>query len=199
LTLPIFPLTTVLFPGGSLPLRIFETRYMDMAKSCLREGSNFGVCAITSGPEVGAGAAYEMIGCEAKIQDWDMQQLGILQIRVMGQRRFKVSSSSVSPAGLVEAEVEFLEPEVDQVLPEEFVALAALAQRIVRDLEQRRPEAIQKMVEPPYDYASASWVGQRLCEFLPIRHPIKHQLMALSDPLGRLKLVKHFLEQQDIL
>ncbi len=189
----------MLFPGGSLPLRVFETRYMDMAKACLSSGSSFGVCSITSGREVGDSATHEPVGCEALIKDWDMQQLGILQIRVMGQRRFRIESSVVQSSGLIEAEVEFLGVEQDQVLPEEFVPLAALAQRIILDLEARRPEAIQKMVEPPYEYASASWVGRRLCEFLPIPNPIKHQLMQLSDPLGRLNLVKHFLAQQGIL
>jgi uncharacterized protein len=199
LKLPLFLLSTILFPGGSLPLRVFEARYMDMAKACLSAGSTFGVCAITAGQEVGSKASHEMAGCEASIKDWDMEQLGILQIRVAGLRRFTIESSTVLPSGLVEAEVKFIEPEIDQVLPEEYVPLAALAQRIVLDLEQRRSQDIQKMVELPYDYASASWVGQRLCEFLPIPTPIKHQLMVLSDPIGRLKLVQHFLHQQGIL
>jgi uncharacterized protein len=199
LKLPIFPLSTVLFPGGSLPLRVFEARYMEMAKACLSTGSRFGVCVITSGKEVGGAATHEMVGCEAQIKDWDMQQLGILQIRAMGTRRFQVLSTIVQASGLIEAEVEFLEAEPDQVLPEEFVPLAALTQRIILDLVKRSPEPIQKLVEAPYQYASASWVGQRLCEFLPIPNPIKHQLMHLSDPIGRLKLVKHFLEQQGVI
>ncbi len=180
-------------------MRVFETRYMDMAKACLSAGSSFGVCSITSGREVGDTAIHESVGCEALIKDWDMQQLGILQIRVMGHRRFSIVSSVVQSSGLIEAEVEFLEAEPDHVLPEEFVPLAALAQRIILDLEERRPEAVQKMAEPPYEYTSASWVGQRLCEFLPIPNAIKHQLMQLSDPVGRLNLVKHFLEQQGVL
>jgi uncharacterized protein len=189
----------VLFPGGSLPLRVFEARYMDMAKACLSSGSSFGVCVITSGKEVGGTATHEMVGCEAQIKDWDMQQLGILQIRALGLRRFQISSSVVQASGLIEAEVEFIDEESDQVLPEEFVPLAALAQRIILDLAKRGSEPIQKMVEAPYQYASSSWVGQRLCEFLPIPNPIKHQLLKLSDPVGRLKLVKHFLKQQGIL
>jgi uncharacterized protein len=172
---------------------------MDMAKTCLASGSGFGVCAIASGREVGGMATHEAVGCEAKIKDWDMQQLGILQIRVMGLRRFRIISKEVLASGLIEAEVAFVEAEQDQVLPEEFVPLAALAQKIILDLEQRRPEAIQKMVEPPFEYASASWVGQRLSEFLPIPLTIKHQFMELSDPIGRLKLVKHYLEQKGVL
>jgi uncharacterized protein len=172
---------------------------MDMAKACLSAGTCFGVCAITAGNEVGGQATHEWVGCEAQIKDWDMQQLGILQVRVLGLRRFNIISSMTQASGLIEAEVEFIEQEVDQVLPEAFVALAALTQKIVLDLDQRRPQAIQKMVEPPYEYASASWVGQRLCEFLPMPPAIKHQLMLLNDPIGRLELVKHFLEQQGVL
>jgi uncharacterized protein len=172
---------------------------MDMAKACLSSGASFGVCAITAGAEVGGVASHEAIGCEAQIKDWDMQQLGILQIRVTGSRRFEVEAARVNVSGLIEADVKFIDPEPDQVLPVEYVPLAALTQRIIHDLEQKRPEAIQKMVVPPYDYASASWVGQRLSEFLPIPQAVKHQLMVLSDPLGRLKLVKHFLEQEGVL
>jgi uncharacterized protein len=172
---------------------------MDMAKTCLRDGSSFGVCAITKGQEVGSPAAHELVGCEAKIVDWDMEQLGILQVRVQGLRRFNVLSSQTNQSGLVEAEVAFLAEEPDQVLPEEYVALAALAQRIVQDLEQRKPQAIQKMVELPYDYASARWVGHRLAEFLPLPLPIKHQMMVLNDPLGRLQVLKRFLQTQGVL
>lgn len=197
--LPIFPLGTVLFPGGSLPLRIFEARYMDMVKDCISSGSRFGVCLITQGQETGAPARHEDIGCEAVLKDWDMEQLGILQIRCMGTRRFRILSSEIRPSGLIEAKVDYLPDEPELVLPEEYVALAALAQRIVGDLEKKRPKPIQKMVEAPYEYASANWVGRRLCEFLPIPNPVKQGLMALDDPAGRLQLVQHYLRLQGIL
>lgn len=197
--LPLFPLNSVLYPGGSLPLRVFETRYMDMVKDCISSGKSFGVCLITQGQEVGAPASHEDVGCEAVLKDWDMEQLGILQIRVVGTRRFRVRSSQVRASGLIEAEVDYLPDETPMVLPEEYVALAALSQRIVNDLGQKRPKPIQKMVEEPYEYASANWVGRRLCEFLPIPNPIKHRLMVLDDPLGRLQLVQHYLKQQGIL
>ena len=67
---PLFPLGTVLFPGGLLPLRIFEQRYLEMAKVCLREGTPFGVCLIREGSEVGAPATHEELGCLAQGHRW---------------------------------------------------------------------------------------------------------------------------------
>ena len=87
--LAIFPLNTVLFPGGLLPLRIFEQRYMEMAKACLKNDEHFGICLIRSGREVGAPAVPESIGSTAKIVEWDMQQLGVLSVKVQGGQRFR--------------------------------------------------------------------------------------------------------------
>src|SRR4030095_11953049 len=111
--LPIFPLSTVLFPGGLLPLRIFETRYMDMARDCLRDESPFGVCLITRGAEVGQPAAFETIGCVARIHAWDMAQLGVLNVRAVGVQRLRVLSSHVREDRLAVGEVELIEPDED--------------------------------------------------------------------------------------
>ena len=172
---------------------------MDMAKACLSEKSSFGVCLITQGAEVGEAASHEMQGCEALINEWDMEQLGILQVRCTGARRFHILRSETLAGGLIRAEVEFFEEEQDLVLPEEFVPLAALTQRIVQDLVSKPTKPTQSMVQEPYDYASASWVSRRLCEFLPMPGGIKHQLMVLNDPVGRLTLVKHFLQQHGVI
>ncbi len=197
--LPIFPLSTVLFPGGSLPLRIFEPRYMDMIKACLSQGSRFGVCLITQGHEVGAPAVHEAEGCEAEVREWDMAQLGILQVRVLGLRRFRIQSSQVRSNGLIEAEVDYLPDEVELPLPVEHAALAKLMQRICEELEAGDGPSILRRVETPGQFASANWVGQRLCECLPLPLPIKQRLMMLDDPLGRLQVLQHFLKQQGVL
>jgi hypothetical protein len=111
--LPLFPLGAVLFPGGSLPLRIFETRYMDMAKACLREGAPFGVCLIREGREVGAPATPFDVGTLATIEAWDMQQLGMLQIVARGGQRFRILERRVQPDGLLRASVEILADDAD--------------------------------------------------------------------------------------
>ncbi|HET6265893.1 MAG TPA: LON peptidase substrate-binding domain-containing protein, partial [Usitatibacter sp.] len=110
-TVPIFPLQTVLYPGGLLPLRIFEVRYMDMARACLRESSPFGICLIKDGHEVGTPAVPENIGCLARIGAVDMEELGILKVTAEGLERFRLVSSEVNKQGLIVGEIEKHEPE----------------------------------------------------------------------------------------
>ena len=110
-TMPLFPLGTVLFPGSLLPLRIFEVRYMDMAKACLKDGTPFGVCLIREGEEVGAPAVPEPIGCVARIAECDMEELGILKVKAEGLERFRIVSSEVNRHGLIVGEVERLDTE----------------------------------------------------------------------------------------
>ena len=98
--IPLFPLNTVLFPGGRLPLRIFEQRYMEMAKSCLRDGAPFGVCLIVEGAEVGAPAVPATVGSLARIASWDMPQLGMLHVSAIGTERFRILRRRTQPDGL---------------------------------------------------------------------------------------------------
>ena len=119
--LPIFPLNTVLFPGGVLPLRVFEPRYMDMVKACLKDASPFGVCLIREGQETGKPAVPETIGCTARIIDWDMEQLGVLQIRTLGEERFHIIGSRDNGKGLILAEVETMAAEEEISVPTEFL------------------------------------------------------------------------------
>ena len=199
LDLPIFPLGTVLFPGGALPLRVFEARYLDMVRDCMQRGSPFGVCLIVKGREVGEAAEHEPVGCLATITDWDMQQLGLLQIRTRGERRFRITARRVQADGLIRAEAQPIEPEDDQPVPQRFAACASLVRRIVEDLVEKEPGALNRMVGEPYLYDSASWVSNRLSEFLPIPARAKQKLMELSDPLARLSIVHRYLEQHRVL
>src|SRR5882724_7842291 len=110
----LFPLGTVLFPDGVLPLRIFEARYMDMVRDCMRREAPFGVCLIAgSGSEGGAAARTASVGCLARIAAWDMEQLGLLHIRTVGGQRFRVLDSQLQPDQLRRAEIELLEPDED--------------------------------------------------------------------------------------
>lgn len=197
--IPIFPLGTVLFPGGVLPLRIFEKRYMDMVRSCLGADQPFGVCLITSGREVGEAAEHETIGCTARIVDWDMAQLGVLQVRTIGARRFRQHDRRVEPDGLIRASVEMLPDDPPQAVPAEFAACTALVRRLIEDLVERESDPMKRMIEPPYQLDSAAWVGNRLCEFLPIASQARHRLMILDDPLARLAIIHHHLQQQGVL
>ncbi|HPU50241.1 MAG TPA: LON peptidase substrate-binding domain-containing protein [Burkholderiaceae bacterium] len=197
--IPLFPLGTVLFPGGVLPLRVFEARYMDMVRACMQNGSPFGVCMITRGSEVGEAADHEALGCLASIIDWDMEQLGLLQIRARGGQRFEVLDRRVQPDGLVRARIRLIEPDADQELPPDYAVLGQLLRRIVGDLVEREANPLNRMVAEPYAYESSVWVSNRLCEFLPIPMKARQKLMELSDPLARLSLVRQFLEQRQVI
>ena len=98
LSIPLFPLNTVLFPGGLQPLKIFEQRYLDMAAACLKNNSPFGICLIDKGGEVGQAATPHAVGTLANIANWEMEQLGILMITAQGGRRFRIIDSHVGPA-----------------------------------------------------------------------------------------------------
>jgi uncharacterized protein len=183
ITLPLFPLSTVLFPGGVLPLRIFETRYIDMVRRCLRTDSGFGICAIREGGEVGAAAEVYPVGTRAVIADWEGQPDGLLGITVRGEERFRILRSWVQPDQLLMAEVEPL-PEPDAVqIPEEFLNLATLLDRLLTELGQ--PYA-----GLPRDTGNATWVGARLAELLPVSLEVKQRMLETNDPLSRLFMLQ---------
>jgi Lon protease-like protein len=197
--LPIFPLGAVLFPDGVLPLRIFEARYMDMIRECLKNETSFGVCLITTGSETGEPAKHEAMGCSATISEWDMEQLGLLKIRTIGQQRFEIQDRQIETDGLITAQVQYLEAEPDTQVPEEFEPCVQILKRIVDDLVAKESDEMQRMIQPPYRFDSASWVSMRLSEFLPIDIAAKHQMMVMNDPVARLLMIREYLREQQVL
>lgn len=183
--LPLFPLHTVLFPRGRLPLRIFEPRYMDMAKICLRDGTPFGVCLIREGREVGAPAVPEEVGCTARIATWDMAQLGVLQVLARGERRFRILERRAQADGLQLARVELLADAADA--PLEASDLCA------RVLRRALEDASEGIVEPPFLYESAAWVGERLAELLPLSPAAKQRLLEMDDALARVEVLRRLI------
>ena len=191
LQVPIFPLNAVLFPGGLLPLRVFEARYMDMTRDCMKRDAPFGVCLIREGSEVGSPAVPEGIGCLAKILEWDMQQQGILNIKTRGGQRFRILESRAGPQGLISADVELIPAEAKAAVPEEFAPCARLLEMVVAD--QGKP-----IFAEPHSFDDASWVGYRLAEILPVPLVAKQKLLELSDSLGRLSILQRFLESRGL-
>lgn len=192
LRLPLFPLNTVLFPGGVQPLKIFEQRYLDMAAACMKENSPFGICLIASGSETGKAAEPHAVGTLASIGDWEMEQLGILQITAHGGRRFRIIETRSNADNLLEATVELLAIGEPARIPTERQRLLPLLQRIVNDLgPQRMPE--------PHRFDDAEWVGYRITEVLPIQNLAKQKLLELDDPLARLEILETFLDQRKLL
>ena len=181
----LFPLNAVLFPGGRLPLRIFEQRYMDMAKACLREGAAFGVCLIREGREVGAPAVPAEVGTLARIGAWDMPQLGVLQVTARGEQRFRILERRVQRDGLAKAAIEVLPQEDDAPIPQSCVGCVKLLERVI--------EQQAGLFEPPPRLDSASWVSARLAELLPLPLPAKQELLELSDARARIERLNALL------
>lgn len=181
-SLPLFPLHTVLFPGGVLPLRIFERRYLDLVADCLRNDRGFGVCLIRSGHEVGAAAEAFTVGTLASIQDWDNTPEGLLAITVRGERRFRVLESEVRADQLSVARIEWIEEAPAVALPLEYAPLARLLEHLLDDLDP-------PFKDLPRALNDAGWVGARLIELLPLDPLEKQALLELDDPLRRLTTV----------
>lgn len=178
--IPLFPLNTVLFPGGPLPLRIFETRYVDMVRRCMRGSTSFGVVLIRAGAEVGDLASTAEIGTSARIVDFHQLPDGLLGISCQGERKFRVRSRSRQSDGLNVGEVEWLEPEEVSVLPEAHRHLGELLRKVL-------PELGELYAALPKHFDDASWVGSRLVEILPISLGDKQACLELDDPIARLE------------
>lgn len=110
-SLPLFPLGAVLFPGGVLPLRIFEVRYLDMISRCHKAGAPFGVVMLTQGNEVrspGSTEAFSHVGTLATISELETPRPGLMVIRATGAQRFRITASDQLRHGLWIADVERL-------------------------------------------------------------------------------------------
>lgn len=185
--IPLFPLGTVLFPGGPLPLRIFEARYIDLVRRCLREGSGFGVVLIREGAESGGPATTFDVGTYARIVDFSQQPDGLLGIRAAGQKRFRILARRRARDGLNLADVEWLPEERVQPLPAEFAELGPAL------------DAILTQVGEPYASLErhaddAGWVSARLAEILPIPTGHKQHCLELDDPVERLRFLRPLFE-----
>ena len=184
--IPLFPLNTVLFPGGPLPLRIFETRYIDMIGERVRNDAPFGVLLIRDGQEAGPSSTYE-VGTLARITDWYQGSDGLLGVTAIGEQRFRLLSAERQPDGLNIGEVELLPAEAPMALPEEYKGMATILEGVLNDLG-RLYESLQR------NYDDAGWVTCRFVEILPIDLEQKQQCLENGDPEGRLKLVSELLE-----
>ena len=189
--LPIFPLGSVLFPGGTMALKIFEQRYFDLAKTCLRTGAPFGIALIREGEEVGMPAVPESVGTLAYILDWDMPTLGVLQVRVRGAERFRILSCLPSENGLIVGQVCTLANDAHCECPEHD----ACAQFLRKVFAQTG--TVGTAGEQRFD--DAGWVGFRVTEILPFDSTIKQKILELTDARMRLQILQRFLADQHLL
>ena len=209
--LPLFPLQSVLFPEGLLPLRIFEVRYLDMISRCHKAGAPFGVVCLTAGTEVQrppptdppqrptgdafANEAFFDVGTLAHITELTRPQPGLLMIRCTGGQRFRVQRSDKLKHGLWTADVELLAEDARVPVPEDLAypreALQQLVQRIELQVEQRADVPVLQ----PYRWDDCGWLANRWCELLPLNPTLKQRFMSLDNPLLRLELVADTLGQ----
>lgn len=187
LDLPLFPLGTVLYPGGQLPLRIFEPRYLDMVRECARTGGAFGVCLILEGAEAGAPARPAAVGTLARIIDFHNREDGLLGIVTEGAERFRVSRTRVRSNGLVRGDVELWPQEMPQQVPVELALLPSILERLIENM------APQWRLAPRASYDDASWVGFRLAELLPLQPDERQHMLEITDPLRRLAELRDIL------
>lgn len=177
--LPLFPLSTVLFPGAHVPLRIFEPRYLDMVRECTRNDTPFGVCLILEGEEVGAPATPMAVGTLARITDFDALPDGVLGIHASAGERFRVISTHVRDDGLIRAAARPWPSEPRLPVPAEFGLLPTILERLIEQIG-----AFAAVPQPCYD--DASWVGFRLAQLLPLPLEERQELLEVTDPMQRL-------------
>jgi uncharacterized protein len=183
----LFPLKTVLFPGGLLPLRIFETRYVDMVGGCMRQDASFGVVLIVDGNDTSAAVNIAEVGTAARIVDFQTQPDGLLGLLCRGERRFRVGQRRQQPDGLNRASVEWMQEAPLTPLQPQFAPLAGVLRKVMARLGN-----IGRFIEPNYE--DASWVSHRLAELLPLEPPWQQHLLEIDDPNVRLGLLAPLIE-----
>ncbi|HET7160324.1 MAG TPA: LON peptidase substrate-binding domain-containing protein [Burkholderiales bacterium] len=186
----IFPLGSVLFPGSVLPLRIFEQRYIEMTKVCIRDNRPFGVCLIKEGHEVGAPAVPHAVGCLATIEQWDMPQLGLFELRARGTERFRLLHTQAAANGLITGTVERIPADLSTA-PVDQACREVLKLIIDRVGAANFPQ--------PLELDDASWISYRLAEILPLEAQVRQSLLEVTDAGMRLDRLREILLQLGLI
>jgi uncharacterized protein len=192
--LPLFPLRLVLFPGGRLPLKLFEARYLDLASRCLRQGQPFGVVALTEGAEAGTAgqvARFMSEGTLARIDTLDAPQPGILLVQCTGTQRFALAGPATQQAdGLWQASARLLPDDPATAVPDELGNVADAFRRTAAELQRR---GMGELLPDTWHDTDAGWLANRWAEWLAMPLAMKQALMLMNDPLQRLRQVQQWL------
>ncbi|MBC7918991.1 MAG: LON peptidase substrate-binding domain-containing protein [Rhodoferax sp.] len=210
-SLPLFPLGTVLYPDGLLPLRIFEVRYLDMIGKCHKNGTPFGVVALTEGSEVRqvnadaapsgdafAHEAFNDVGTLATITALSRPQAGLIMVQCLGTQRIRITQREKLKHGLWVANVDLLAPDMAVEIPADLQTTAKGLGQIIHNLQTQGIAPEQLPFGSPYRLDDCGWVANRWCELLQLPLELKHRLMALENPLVRLELVRDILDKAGI-
>ena len=196
--IPLFPLGTVLFPDGVIALKIFEARYLDMIKKCLREKTEFGVVSVMKDQDdEDSSLIFSQIGTLAQIEDFDPVQPALYMTKSFGTQRFKLLNSQQESNGLWIGEVELLENDPITPIPEELQKVAHLLNEIISVI-QSEDLLSESVFKKPFKIDDCGWVSNRLAELLPISLAQKNHLLAQTNPRIRLDLVTEIIEDDDL-
>lgn len=200
-SLPLFPLSAVLYPEGLLSLRVFEVRYLDMIAKCRKAGAPFGVVSLTQGNEVrhpGSQEAFAAVGTLASIEEVENPQPGLMMVRAIGSQRFRITASEQLKHGLWVADVESIAPDLAVPIPDDLQPTSDALRRLIESLQLRADAPGPMPLLPPYRLDDCAWVANRWCELLPLPVALKQRLMELDNPLVRLELVSDVLTRTGI-
>ena len=201
LHIPLFPLGATLYPEGVIALKIFEVRYLDMTKTCLRQGSPFGVVTLDQGSEVrvaGQEVAFHETGTLANIIHFDAVQPSLFMIRAQGGRRFRIMHRELASNGLWWAQVEFIAPDEEIDIPPELLPTAKALRKIIENINQQEiPEDQQPFVKP-YRLNDCAWVANRCAELLDLPAAQKQHLLTMENPRLRLDMIQDILEEMGL-
>jgi len=186
-SIPLFPLYAVMFPHGTIPLKIFEPRYLEMVSTCLKANKDFGICLIKDGSEIGKAAETYEVGTLSEISYFERHPDGLLGITAHGKQRFNIISKKVQANQLTIAEVEILPVEPNQPVPEKYAAVVDILRRQIDKLAH---PFLKKEVK----YNDLAWVSCRLSELLPLKLEQKQKLLQINDAEQRLEHIRELIE-----
>jgi Lon protease-like protein len=200
---PLFPLKTVLFPGGILHLKVIEARYVDMLRECMRQAAPFGVVLIKAGQEAGPAAEPEQVGCLAYIGQSDMSGIDAMSLRTSGGERFRILETRVLPDERLEARIEMIAADRDIPVTEIHVSCAKTLKLVLDDIDAKgqaeHGDSFDSPFARPMQLENAAWVANRWCEILPIPLKARQKLLELDNAESRLSIVYQYLQQHKIL
>jgi Lon protease-like protein len=200
--IPLFPLQTVLYPDGYLPLQVFEVRYLDMVKRCIEHREDFGVVALVQGDEVRKPDQHETlcaVGTMAHIEDWTALMPGLLKVRCKGGQRFRIVTAEQLRHGLWMADVSPIEDDLAVPIPSDQQDVADSLGTLIQTLQERGVPPDQMPMRTPYRLAEAGWVANRWCELLRLSLAQKQLLLTQESPVLRLELVQDVMVEHGLL
>lgn len=201
-SIPLFPLNTVLYPDGYLPLQIFEVRYLDMIRKCIMGEQPFGVVQLLDGTEVRKPGQHETlapVGTLARVIEWAAPLSGLLQIKCIGTQRFRILHSEQLQHGLWMGQVEMLVSDKIIAIPQEQQNVADALGALIRTLQEQKIPVDQMPMQPPYRLDESGWVANRWCELLSLTSMQKQLLLSQDNPVLRLELVQDELSEHGLL